>query len=81
MFSVTSQSSFFDIFVMQSVSDSSPVNVGGLNALLNDPYVVTQTADIFGSVVKIAKHENAPTADNVKNILALCTVSVYTDFG
>jgi hypothetical protein len=66
---------------MQSVSDPAPVNIGGLNAPLNNPYVFTQTVDIMGSLVKIAKNGNALTVNNGNNILALCTVSIYSDSG
>lgn len=71
---VVNLNAYFDIFVMQSVSDSSPVNIGGLNAPLSNPYVFTLTTNITGMVVKIAKNGN-----DENTMLALCTVSVYSD--
>lgn len=84
MCTAAAQSGYFDIYVMQSVSDPAPVRIGGLPTSAIDSstwYIFTQPASITGRVVKVAKTGNAPTADGDQNMLALCTVSVYTDTG
>ncbi len=77
------QSGYFTIFIMTSVDDTSPINVGGLNAALDSAlsYNYSLSTNIMGRVVKIARNNgstwNCYNADWC-NVLTLCNVAVYS---
>ncbi len=64
-----------------SLTDSNVVWLGGLDAPLDASlsYTFSVSANIMGSVVKIAKNGHPANGGDKQNILILCTVSVYSD--